>query len=322
MNRSLYARSNRGMNPLLIIVWVLLLGVGGALLWFGFLRPASQEDAGETPEASGTPADVIAQETATIPGTVVPLFSTPTPTSLPTATPLPSAPPATATPSTGTATVGTSGVNVRSGPDTAYSKLGFIDPGSQVPVIGKYNDWWQISYNNAPGWVFGDLVTVVNAENVPQVQPASPPPTKAPAPASPPAPKATNTPEPQAQPPAASQEVRGLVADKFEVEGAPGPYKYGKEDIFFHMWITNKTGAPIDYKYVGVQVEENGEVQKSYSDDGPGNPAFPTGQFYHRDHLYYGKQIHGPGTYHLWLVVGFMDGHGFRLLGPVEVIVQ
>jgi len=66
---------------------------------------------------------------------------------------------------------GADGVNVRSGPGTNYAHLGYLDPGAQAEVIGRYGDWWQIRYNDAPGWVFGELVTVSNADSVPQVEP-------------------------------------------------------------------------------------------------------------------------------------------------------
>ena len=74
-----------------------------------------------------------------------------------------------------TMVAGADGVNIRSGPGTNYARLGYVDPGAQAEVIGRYGDWWQIRYNDAPGWVFGELVTVSNADSVPQVEsPAAP----------------------------------------------------------------------------------------------------------------------------------------------------
>ncbi|HDQ71086.1 MAG TPA: SH3 domain-containing protein, partial [Chloroflexi bacterium] len=84
----------------------------------------------------------------------------PSPTTEPTPSP-------TETPATIVA--GGDGVNVRQGPGTNFTRLGYLEPGTQAKLIGKYNDWWQIEYNGAPAWVFGNLVTASNAENVPQV---------------------------------------------------------------------------------------------------------------------------------------------------------
>ena len=74
-----------------------------------------------------------------------------------------------------TMVAGADGVNIRSGPGTNYERLGYLDPGVQAEVIGRYGDWWQIRYNDAPGWVFGELVTVSNADSVPQVEPPAAP---------------------------------------------------------------------------------------------------------------------------------------------------
>jgi len=104
----------------------------------------------------------------------------------------------------------------RSGPGTNYTRLGYLDPGAETQVIGRYSDWWQIRYDETPGWVLGEIVTAFNADGVPQVEPP-PAPTAAPS---------TATPVPTTAPPAATSvpaaDFRGLVPDDYQVEGAPG----------------------------------------------------------------------------------------------------
>lgn len=64
-------------------------------------------------------------------------------------------------------------VNVRTGPDTAYDKLGELKQGQTAPVKGKSADgkWWQISYPSGAGgvgWVINDYVQANGlAANVP-----------------------------------------------------------------------------------------------------------------------------------------------------------
>jgi len=90
-------------------------------------------------------------------------------------------------------------INVRSGPGTNYNIVGAANPGEHFPITGKNNDgtWWQINYNGQKGWVFGELVTTQNVQQVaiaPDIP--APPPTAIPQP----------TPVPQpTQPPAAAQ---------------------------------------------------------------------------------------------------------------------
>ena len=141
-----------------------------------------------------------------------------------------------------------------------------------------------------------------DTEGVPEVVP---PPSPIPSTA---VPAPTATPQPT-QP----SDFRGLVADDFQVEGAPGPYGAGKK-IWFNLWITNKTGAPVEYRSLGVVVEETGQYQESCSY----SEIAANKQFQHRDRII----INEPGTYHLWLTIGFYDGAWFRMRGPVEVIVQ
>jgi hypothetical protein len=281
----------------ILVLFGIGIVVGGVLLTRG-----GRPDAEATQPVPASP-----------PVSILPTVSAPTFTPLPTATPLPEATtqPATAVPPAATAPtamieVGEGGVNVRSGPGTNFEAIGRLEPGEQAAVTGKYADWWQIDYGGTPAWVANWVVTSQGTDSVAEVAPpASPvPPTAAPATAVPP----TKTPAPA---PAAA-ECRGLVADDFQVEGAPGPYPAGGE-IWFNMWISNKTGSDISYYSLGVQVEETGQYQQSYSYSSVGNT-----QFNHRDHII----IQEPGTYHLWLTIGFTESEWCRLMGPVPVTVK
>jgi len=85
-----------------------------------------------------------------------------------TPTPLPPAP----TPTLPTVMAGGAvGINVRTGPGIDYARVGYLAPGAQAQVIGRYGDWWQIEHNGAPGWVAGWVVRAFNVDSVPQVEP-------------------------------------------------------------------------------------------------------------------------------------------------------
>ncbi len=108
---------------------------------------------------------------------------TPSPTPTPEFTPTPAATP---TPEFAEVTA-TTNANVRSGPGTAYSKVGTLSNGATYRVTGQSADgsWWQISYDGQQGWVSGDVVNVGgNAQAVAVVE-VAPPPTAAPVAAKP-----------------------------------------------------------------------------------------------------------------------------------------
>lgn len=88
----------------------------------------------------------------------------------------PAAPAATQAPAAGGApslTVTNEFVNVRTGPDTVYDKVGELKQGQTAPVKGKSADgkWWQISFPGGAGgvgWVINDYVQANDAAiNVP-----------------------------------------------------------------------------------------------------------------------------------------------------------
>jgi hypothetical protein len=205
---------------------------------------------------------------------------------------------------------GEGGVNVRSGPSTDFEVLGRLEPGETAVVTGKYADWWQIDYDGTEAWVANWVVTDSNTESVAEVvPPASPiPSTAAPATAVPP----TKAPAPAP----AKAECRGLVADDFQVEGAPGPYSAGSP-IWFNIWVTNQDASAIEYRSLGVDALRDGnsvQYQQSYSYSSIAGYQ----QFNHRDRII----LESPGTYELWLTIGFTESEWCRLMGPVQVVVQ
>jgi cell wall-associated NlpC family hydrolase len=52
-------------------------------------------------------------------------------------------------------------VNLRKGPDSKYAKIGGINSGTKVDLVGKYKDWFQIKLDNgSKAWIFNDLLNV------------------------------------------------------------------------------------------------------------------------------------------------------------------
>lgn len=92
------------------------------------------------------------------------------------------------------------GVNVRTGPGSAYPIIGAADFGVEGAIIGRSADglWWVTPVRTAPngqGWVSADFIRASNAENVPVI-PAPPLPTPVPTVT----PQPTPTTAPQATP--------------------------------------------------------------------------------------------------------------------------
>jgi SH3-like domain-containing protein len=51
-------------------------------------------------------------------------------------------------------------VNLRKGPDSRYAKVGMIDAGITVDLIGKYRDWVRVRLpDGTKAWIFGDLLS-------------------------------------------------------------------------------------------------------------------------------------------------------------------
>lgn len=62
-------------------------------------------------------------------------------------------------------------VNIRSGPGAGNPIIGVAIAGAQYLITGKNEEgnWWQIDNNGRVGWVFGELVTAVEAGGVQRV---------------------------------------------------------------------------------------------------------------------------------------------------------
>lgn len=217
-----------GISALLVLLVAsgLIYGFGGDLL--GGLM----ERAVLSPTASATYTVTVAPlAAAPMPPEVT---ATPHPTMTPSATdtarPTPtSRPPATATtPPTPTAALAVTQtapevvintlINVRSGPSTAYTIIGSASPGERYPITGKdaAGAWWQIDFNSQAGWVFGQLVSVQNGQDVGVVQviPTLPAAAPTPTPTSVLRPTATfaPTPTPLVLAPASETDIKATVA--------------------------------------------------------------------------------------------------------------
>ncbi len=156
--------------------------------------PATDVAAAPAPTTTAPPVQPVATATSsTSGGDTVPVS---------TATPLPSA-----TPEPQLQTL--SGVNVRSGPGTAYDVIGGLNTGDAVRPLGRSPDggWWQIVYppnSGGVGWVAGPYVQPNPAAlNLPVVIPP-PPPTATPTATASSTPSATATSRPTATPTATS----------------------------------------------------------------------------------------------------------------------
>jgi SH3-like domain-containing protein len=84
-------------------------------------------------------------------------------------------------------------VNLRSGPSTAFSRVGTLRAGQQLPIIGKNENasWWQVETGNGKAWVAASVVraagpvnAVAVAQDIPQ-PPAQAVAASGPAPAAP-----------------------------------------------------------------------------------------------------------------------------------------
>lgn len=51
-------------------------------------------------------------------------------------------------------------VNFRSNPDTSSKIINQLSKGTKVSVVASESDWFQVSYNDATGWVNGNYITV------------------------------------------------------------------------------------------------------------------------------------------------------------------
>lgn len=130
-------------------------------------------------------------------------------------TPGPATPVApTATPEAPTVIVTNDFANIREGPNTGYRLLGRLNKDDKAPVRGRSDDgkWYQITFNNGVGWIFGELVQANDAANKTAVAAAPPLPTAPP----PPPPTATPVPVPTT-PPVVGRTAGNLTVDRVTV---------------------------------------------------------------------------------------------------------
>jgi len=156
-----------------------------------------------------------AQPAQALTATVAPTAAPPTPE--PSPTPVPPSP----TPEKASMTVSSPGAtNVRSGPGTAFAKLGEVQQGQSFEITGKnqVGTWWQFSFNGQPAWISGEMVSANAAAKSVQVAASVPTapvqPTAAPRPVQPaPAPvQPTAVPPPPAAPTKfRAAEARGII---------------------------------------------------------------------------------------------------------------
>lgn len=150
------------MKILIGIVAIFLL-----LLIFLIFQAASLQDASlVTPVTTSTPlVPLVATWTSTPPSLAHKLTHTPTPKTIRITpsiaqrnTPTPSRP----------IVVTNRTINIRSGPGTNYSIIDTVSSGRKFFVTGKNppGTWWEIVYNSHGGWVYGELVTATDTQNV------------------------------------------------------------------------------------------------------------------------------------------------------------
>ncbi len=177
---------------------------------------------------------------------------TPTPTPTPEFTPTPSPSP---TPEFAQARA-KNNANVRSGPSTAYGRIGQLAAGNTYRVVGQNNDgtWWQLEVGGKQGWVSSDLVDVTgNAEAVAVVEVAPPP-----------------TPAPVAAAPAAAAPAPAAAAPAKSYPTAPGAFGYG---IQIDPW-GDRAGAIAATKAMGFNWIKFQLPWKDY-EGAPGQRGFP-----------------------------------------------
>jgi uncharacterized protein YraI len=158
--------------------------------------------------------------------------ATPTPqaTATPEATPVP-------TPGPAEATIKNGPVNVRSGPGTAYPKVGEASEGAVYPIKAKTeaNDWFQIAMDGKDGWVSSQFVDArgdLDAVQQVRIQAA--------------------TPAPAAAAPAAAAPVAAAAAAPAPAPAAAGAFGYGIQVDPYGVGVGAVTG--LGFNWLKIQV--------------------------------------------------------------------
>lgn len=161
MDRSLFSRRNWKRDGLMVLGWLLVVGLAVALVWYSFGNEPAASPSADKPGDGVTPQP---QLTASPTYVLLPTATlTPIPQTLPSPTPAPTVIPPTPTP-TPYIVAGADGVNVRTGPGTNHEQVGYIDPDGQADFVGTEGDWVQIRYDGEIAYVYGPLVTIVQAQ--------------------------------------------------------------------------------------------------------------------------------------------------------------
>lgn len=176
-------------------------------------------------------------------------------------------------------------VNVRSGPATTFDAIGSAANGEAFPILARngQGDWWQICcINDQPGWVFGELATVANADNVaivdtvptptaiavavaPTTTSAADQPTPTSAPAAPPAPSIDNGSAGDFNPNAQYQIVHFKVLGLDENNGG---IRDSRAQHHIFLTVLDQGGNGVNGAVVENLVGEKGQIITG--DKGPG----------------------------------------------------
>jgi formylglycine-generating enzyme required for sulfatase activity/serine/threonine protein kinase len=112
----------------------------------------------ETPTVTRTPSPTSTDTPTPLPTSTATPEPTPTPTITPTTAP--AAPPAVY----GVVSPGVN-VNLRDGPATTYNVVDTLSPGTLMLVLDEQDDWYQIQTETGVGWIFSDLLEIVQTPN-------------------------------------------------------------------------------------------------------------------------------------------------------------
>ena len=148
--------------------------------------------------------------------------------------------------------------NVRSGPGTAYAKVGTLNAGATYRVTGQSETpgWWQISFDDSQAWVSNDVVDVNGQTEMVAVVQVAPPPTAVPVAAKPAAPKPAAAAAPAAK----------------SYPAAPGSFGYGVQiDPWGNRAAAVAAIKNMGFNWVKVQIPwktfEGSQGQRGFADD-------------------------------------------------------
>lgn len=168
----------------------------------------------------------------------------------------------------------TANANVRSGPDTAYDIVGYLELGKTAEVAGRNdaNNWWYIKYAGASGgyaWIAGSVVTTSCLPASVQVVAAPPlPPTATPT--------NTQTPEPVGVPDLVASGMQywpspGKNAQPIDIQVKVTNSGTAAAGGFTVVWLSNQTLPGCDWSVSGLGVGESKTLDCQFTYNG--NPT-------------------------------------------------